>query len=495
MSLINITNLTFGYDGSYDNIFEDVSFQLDTAWKLGFTGRNGRGKTTFMKLLRGIYPYQGTISASVDFEYFPFEVEDKSINTIDIAYEKCPDLEYWELAKELNMLEVDDEVLYRPFESLSNGEQTKVLLCILFLKPNAFLLIDEPTNHLDMNAREAVARYLNKKSGFILISHDRAVLDNCIDHILSINRTGIEVQKGNFSSWQENKRRQDNFELAENERLKADIKHLSQAAKRTSDWSSKVEVSKKGTRNSGLRPDRGYIGHKAAKMMARSKAIEERREKAMMDKSALLKNIESADNLKITPLKYHSSQLLYLDNVSIAYDGKTICENVSFSVDSGDRVLLSGKNGCGKSSILKLICGEDISHCGNIHVGSNLKISVLPQNAEFLAGNLSDYAYENNIDESLFKAILRKLDFSRVQFEKNMENFSSGQKKKVLIAKSLCEQAHLYVWDEALNFIDIMSRIQIESLLTEFKPTMIFVEHDKTFADTTANKIVNIVKN
>ncbi len=494
MSLINIVGLTFAYDGSYDNIFEDVSFQLDTDWKLGFTGRNGRGKTTFMNLLLGKYSYQGIISASVDFEYFPYEVQDKSVNTIDIAYEKCPDLEYWEIAKELSLLDVDDEVLYRPFETLSNGEQTKVLLCILFLKANAFLLIDEPTNHLDMQAREVVAKYLNRKKGFILVSHDRAVLDNCIDHILSINLTGIEIQKGNFSSWQENKKRQDNFELAENERLKADIKHLSQAAKRTSDWSDKVESTKNGSKNSGLRPDRGYIGHKSAKMMARSKAIEERREKAVADKSALLKNIENADNLKISPLKYHSSQLLYLDNVAVSYDGKMVCENVSFSVNQGDRVLLSGKNGCGKSSILKLICGEDITHSGNIQTGSSIKISYLPQNADFLCGSLSDFAYDSNIDESLFKAILRKLDFSRLQFEKDMENFSSGQKKKVLIAKSLCEQAHIYVWDEALNFIDIMSRIQIEELLTEYEPTMIFVEHDKTFADKIANKVVEIIR-
>ena len=109
-------------------------------------------------------------------------------------------------------------------------------------------------------------------------------------------------------------------------------------------------------------------------------------------------------------------------------------------------------------------------------------------------GNLSDYAREKNIDESLFKAILRKMDFERLQFEKKMENLSEGQKKKVLIAASLCEKAHLYIWDEPLNFIDIFSRMQIENLIEAYCPTMIFVEHDRRFMKKIATKIVDIDK-
>jgi lincosamide and streptogramin A transport system ATP-binding/permease protein len=95
---------------------------------------------------------------------------------------------------------------------------------------------------------------------------------------------------------------------------------------------------------------------------------------------------------------------------------------------------------------------------------------------------------QNEIEESLFKAILRKLDFSRIQFEKDMASFSEGQKKKVLIAKSLCEKAHIHIWDEPLNFIDVISRMQIENLLLEFKPTIIFVEHDSMFCSNIATE-------
>ncbi len=171
MSLINVSNLTFGYDSSAENIFENVSFQIDTNWKLGFTGRNGRGKTTFLKLLLGEYEYTGTISSSVDFEYFPYSVSNMDMLTTDIIDEVCLSCEQWEFMRELSLLSVDDDVLYRPFYTLSNGERTKVLLAALFLRENSFLLIDEPTNHLDMQARQA-----DKSSGHAGAPNCRKIL-------------------------------------------------------------------------------------------------------------------------------------------------------------------------------------------------------------------------------------------------------------------------------------------------------------------------------
>ncbi|WP_028553019.1 Lsa family ABC-F type ribosomal protection protein [Paenibacillus sp. UNC451MF] len=492
MSLINVTNLTFAYEGSYDNIFENVNFQIDSDWKLGFTGRNGRGKTTFLNLLLGKYEYSGNISAHVDFEYFPFPVNNKENNTLDVIIDIFPDYVHWQLMRELSLLKVSEDVLFRPFDSLSNGEQTKVLLATLFIKENSFLLIDEPTNHLDIHARKLVSDYLKSKSGFILVSHDRSFLDNCVDHILSINKTNIEIQKGNFSSWWENKLRQDNFELAENEKLKKDIKRLSDSSKRTGNWSHEVEKTKNGTRNSGSKVDKGYIGHKAAKMMKRSKAIEQRQQSAINEKSKLLKNIESSDRLEISQLAFHENQLAELDHVSIFYGEKIVCNDVSFTMEQGERIALSGKNGSGKSSIIKLICGEDIKYTGAFRKDSQLRISYVSQDTSHLQGNLSDYAANSGIDESFFKTILIKLDFSRSQFEKDISSFSAGQKKKVLLAKSLSENAHLHIWDEPLNFIDVISRMQIEELLLEYSPTILFVEHDREFCENVATKIIEL---
>lgn len=495
MSLINISNLTFAYDGSADNIFENVSFQIDTDWKLGFTGRNGRGKTTFLNLLLGKYEYKGSISGEVIFEYFPFEIKDKTLKTIEIIDSLNHDYQMWELEREMSLLDIPEDVLYREFNTLSNGEQTKILLAVLFLKENRFLLIDEPTNHLDIEGREIVAEYLKSKKGFILVSHDRRFLDNCIDHILSINKANIEIQKGNFSSWQVNKEMQDNSEIAKNYKLKKDIKRLEQAAKRTSEWSDKKEEKKSKKSYGGRAPamiDKGFVGAKAAKMMKRSKNLEARQNSALEEKTKLLKNIELSESLKIKPEEYHSNRMVTLDKISIFYGEKEVCKDVSFTIEKGDRIALRGKNGSGKSTILKLILGEDLKYTGNLYRGSRIKISYVSQETSFLKGKLSNFAKNSGIDESLFRAILRKMDFSREQFDKDLSSYSGGQKKKVLIAKSLCERAHLYVWDEPLNFIDVLSRIQIEELILEFQPIIIFVEHDMVFSETIANKIIKL---
>lgn len=495
MSMISVQNLTFSYDNSYDNIFENVSFQIDTNWKLGFTGRNGRGKTTFFKLLMNKYEYKGKILSNINFEYFPFEINNYSELAINIIQEKSEleDYNYWKIQKELSFLDIDEEILYHPFNSLSGGEQIKILLVSLFLKENAFLLIDEPTNHLDIKTRKIVSNYLKSKKRFILISHDRQFLDNCIDHILCINKTNIEVQKGNFSSWYENKKRQDNFEMSQNEKLKKNIYKLENSAKQSAQWSNKLEKTKNNTRNSGLKPDRGYIGHKSAKMMKRSKNAEIKKQFAIKEKSNLLKNIESTSDLKINFLKYNSNRLLNLKNVSLFYSNKKICENINFEVNKGDRISLYGKNGCGKSTILNFINGNlKIKFKGIFEKSNALKISYISQDTSNLSGTLKNFAKLENVDESLFKTILNKLDFSRTQFEKDISNLSEGQKKKVLIAKSLCQKAHLYLWDEPLNFIDILSRIQIENLILKFNPTIVFVEHDENFVKDIATKIINL---
>jgi len=495
MSLIQVSNLTFAYDGTYDNIFDHASFQIDTNWRLGFTGRNGRGKTTFLNLLLGKYEYQGSISASVEFSYFPYTVTDKSVFAIDVVEEIHPDYEYWRLAKEMNALQLSEEVLYRPYETLSNGEQTKLQLAVLFSKENNFLLIDEPTNHLDIRGRDLVSRYLNSKKGFILVSHDRAFLDGCVDHILSINKAGIEVQRGSFSSWWENKQRRDAFELAENEKLKKEISRLEETAREKANWSDQAENKKIGfnprvtEKSIGRRP---YEAAKAKKMMTRSKAIEARQTAAIEEKSKLLKNIEQSDTLKIFQTPFHLKKLAQLKDISIRYGDTPICQHISFTIEQGDRICLRGPNGSGKSSIIKLLIGQDIPYTGELRLGTGLEISYVSQDTSGLTGKLSDFARDSGINESLFLAMLAKLDVPKAQMEKDMASLSAGQKKKVLLAKSICEPKHLHIWDEPMNYIDVISRMQIEELLLEFKPTILFVEHDRAFCENIATKTIEL---
>lgn len=478
MSQITVSHLTFAYEGAFDAVFEDVSFVLDTDWRLGLTGRNGRGKTTLLRLLTGALDARGAIAASVPMLYFPFAVDDPDDETGAILARLLPDCPAWRIRREFSLLGLDESVLFRAFSTLSNGEQTKVLLAGLFLHEGAFFLIDEPTNHLDAAGRRLLGEYLAGKRGFLLVSHDRDLLDCCADHMLALNRCGVDVLQGNFSVWEEQRRLREERERARNAELARDIKRLDEAARRTADWSRRAEREKFGQGS----VDRGFLGAQAARTMKRSKVTQARLQRAAAEKRTLLRDVEEAEALKLRPLPWgKSGPLVHAEGLSLFYGARPVLEGLTVTLRAGERVAVTGANGCGKSTLLKAVCGQEIAFTGTLALGAGLVISHVPQDASFLRGTAREYARQAGVDEAFYLTLLRKLGFARAQFEKDMADYSAGQKKKALLARSLCERAHLYVWDEPLNYIDVLSRMQIEQLLLEYRPTMLFVEHDAAF--------------
>lgn len=508
MSQIRADNLTFSYDGSFEPVFENASFTLDTDWKLGLIGRNGKGKTTLLRLLTGELSGKDSLARSVPVAYFPYPItaemlEQTAADFIDKLRDGC---ESWRVICELSELHEDAEILYRPFSTLSHGQRTKVLLAILFSGENDFLLIDEPTNHLDALARENVRQYLSSKKGFILVSHNRDLLDACTDHILVLNRKTIMVQSGNFSCWRENQQRRDQFAEAENEKHRKQIRKLRQAAKRTADWADKSERTKIGfdpiKENDRCISTRSYIGAKTKKMQSRVKQTEHRIEREIAAKEGLLQDIEETAVLKMLPLTHHKDALLTLRDCSLQYEGteQPVCSNLSFTLHQGERIALHGANGCGKSTLMRVILqktgilppNETLHIRGMCETASGLIVSYVPQDTSFLRGSIPEFCTERGLDRSLFCAVLRQLDLSRAQLAKDFSEYSAGQKKKVLLAASLLTPAHLYIWDEPLNFIDIFSRMQLEDVLKAFQPTMLFAEHDIRFRETAATQILTL---
>ena len=510
MAQIQVSNLTFSYDGSSDDVFTDTSFNIDTDWKLGLIGRNGKGKTTLLNLLLGKYEYQGKISTNAGFDYFPYPVseEDLATNATDLIERWKPQVEIWQVLIQMNLMSMDPECLYRPFGTLSFGERTRVMLAVLFSGENEFLLIDEPTNHLDGVARCIIKSFLAAKKGFILVSHDRDLLDGVCDHVLVLNRSTVEVQSGNFSSWWENKEKRDAFNLSENEKHLKEIGKLKKAADRSGRWADKNEKTKIGfdpvKDHDRSISTRSFIGAKTKKMQARVKAYESRIDREIEEQEGLLQDIERVKDLKMHPVDHHKDVLVDARELTLRYpeNDHSLFEALNFQVKQGERVVLSGSNGCGKSSLIGAILSRsgfsgremdtEILVSGELDVASGMIISYVNQDTSFLTGTARKFCAERGLDESLFFTALRHLGFEREQFVKDMEDYSEGQKKKVLIAASLITPAHLYVWDEPLNYIDVFSRMQIEKLIQVYEPTMLIVEHDVRFQEMVATKTVSI---
>lgn len=497
MSKIEIKNLTFGYDGQAKPLFEQANFLLDSQWKLGLVGRNGRGKTTLLRLLQGQLPYQGTIQQHQQFSYFPQPISDKSQLTFYVLAE-ISGAEQWQIEREMSQLGLAADLLWRPFNTLSGGEQTKVLLAVLFIEDGAFPLIDEPTNHLDLQGRQQVAVYLQqKRQGFIVVSHDRLFLNEVTDHTLAIEKNQISSYQGNFATYEAQKQLSDNFEQAQNSKLKKDIGRLKQTAAEKAKWSQAREGDKYGDprkKGSGAVYDTGFIGARAARTMKRSKHLAQRMENEISEKERLLKNTEQVDPLSMAFSPSHHQRLLTVDQLQLGYE-QPLFQPLSFDLQQGQRLALVGPNGAGKSTIVRQLLGQFTgSVSGQVQQPAQLQISYVRQDYEDNQGTLMDFAEAQGLDYTVFLNNLHKLGMPRDVFNTRIELMSMGQRKKVELAKSLSLPAELYIWDEPLNYLDVFNQEQLEQLISAVQPTMLLIEHDQTFIERVATKVVALEK-
>ena len=398
MSNIEIKNLSFRYENSSSEIFTNLNLDLDSSWKLGLVGRNGKGKTTFLNLLRGKLKGKGQIQTKIDFTYFPLRVK----NSKNIAFFELQDqisLEQWKLEKELNQMWVDSSLIWQPFESLSGGEKTKILLAASFTQENSFPLIDEPTNHLDEISRKQISEYLKEKSsGYIVVSHDRDFLSEVSNHILALENNQIHLYKGNYASYEATKEKRDNFNIHKNNKLKREIDELNKSRQKIQTFSQKSENKKNAYahQKTELIPnlDKGFLGHKAAKIMKRSKNVERRMEKDINAKQDLLTNIEKVEELSINFVPNYHHQVLKVQDLGLKIEDKQLFDDLSFSVNKNEIVVLAGKNGAGKSTFLKYLLDrtKGIKIKGKVELTNNLKISYLSQEFAQYQGSLKNFA-------------------------------------------------------------------------------------------------------
>ncbi|MBE6024425.1 MAG: ABC-F family ATP-binding cassette domain-containing protein [Cellulosilyticum sp.] len=525
MEKIILNKVSYHYEDFYNPVYENIDLVIKTDWKLGLIGRNGRGKTTLLRLLKGeLEPTSGKMNVPVEVEYFPYKNECGYTITRDIIKENVAQLksmedtmdaiisandesrfdeyshlqeQYLELdgyemesmiLKEMDDIGLDSELLDREFESLSGGEKTRIMLLTLFLRKKTFVLMDEPTNHLDDEGKEAVIAYLQKKKGFIVVSHDRAFLDQVIDHVLSINKKDITIEKGNYSSWKHNKDKREAYELRTKERLEEEIAQMERSAKTNRFWGELGNAQRYQFAGNGR-------ANGVETYMRQAKRSETRVQEHIDQKKQLLQNYEEVKALVMEQKDdIEEKCLIKIKELTFKYpDGtKQVIKGFNFEVHAGERIWVKGKNGAGKSTFLKLLSGRIQNEA--IEYADGLQIAMVSQEPEWKKGYIKE-AFEDRGLEVIYQRFLELCDYFELPddfLKRPLETYSSGELKKINIAKALAEENHIILFDEPLNYMDTYFSEQLERAILEYQPTIIFVEHDAYFGKTIATKTIQL---
>lgn len=491
MSTITIQRMSFAYPGQ-SPLFHDCHLDLSTTWKLGLLGRNGRGKTTLMKILLGKRDYQGTVNLPVQCVYYPLTIKDKDQFAGEALLDACQEsqLEQWQIEKELNLMHADPAILWQPYSTLSGGERTKCQLAALFAQPGKFLLLDEPTNHLDMPSRQQVADYLrHKQQGLIIISHDQHFLDQVINHTLVIERQHLILEQGNYSTYLNQKQRRDTQAIHTNHQLQAAIHQLQQSRQQHQQWAQQAENEKRHNSHA----DKGFIGAKAARMMKKTVTTTHRLDQAIQERQGLMTEVEKIEPLTLHLQETHHQRLLALQDLFLQINGRQLFQPISLVVHQHEQVALLGPNGVGKSSIIQAIRGDFPGTIqGQIEIAHQLQISYVRQDYTSNHGSLESFAKDHHLSYEELLNVLRKLGLSRQTFNVPIQEMSMGQQKKVELARSLVTPAQLYIWDEPVNYLDIANQQQLIQVIHDFQPPLLFVEHDQHFINAVATRRVHV---
>lgn len=517
---IRINNLSFSYDKPYKEIFEGVNLEINYNWKTVIVGKNGRGKSTLLKLIKGELECQrGSIVAEREFLYFPYEVNDMDIRVIDLIkdiagpyrdYEKKIEeylnigsdeglVRYGEVEEEyrsiggyelenkieieLNKLNLSKNLLKVSYGTLSGGEKTKVQLLAFFINNNTFPLLDEPTNHLDILGRKVIAEYLSTKEGFICISHDSNFLDRIGDHIIDIDdKRGIKISNSKFSNYFDERSNMEMREREKNIELKKSIKAKLVSFDEKKSWS----MNKEKEVSSSF--DKGFVSARAARLMQKAKNVERRLNREIEEKEELVKKFEKEYEIKFIYEKNLVKEILRVDNLNISYGEKTIIDKLSFKLLEGERIAIVGKNGSGKSSILRKI-DEGLD---GIYLDNRMTYSLINQEIIYGKISLREHLYREKIDYKEFGRFLASFDMRGEVLDRSLDEFSQGEKRKIALAKSIFSKAHFYLWDEPLNFLDYKEIDKVKKAILKYKPTMIFVEHNLDFVNSVATKIIEL---
>lgn len=509
----------------FKKIFDSFDLEIISGEKVGLIGPNGCGKSTLFKLItKEEVPSSGIVTtrkgAKVGFlpqmpmlpnenisvsEFLSSSFEEiyriskemrllecemtnsqnedmeKILNRYGVLQQRFDDLGGYLIDSKINEIcnkfGIDSELLERDFSKLSGGEKTIVCFAKIMLSDPDILLLDEPTNNLDIDTLEWLEKFLQNYTGTILMSsHDRYFLDKVATKIVLIERGKSEIFHGNYS-----------YYLKENE------KRILSEFEQYKDQQKMIDAMKKKIKQ--LQEFGSKASPSGESFFKRAASIQKR-----LDKIELLNKPETAKEI---PLNFQMTnrsgkQVLAVHDLNLSIDDKTLLEQVSFDVLFKDRTCLMGKNGCGKSTLIKHIIdlynGE--SHDGNdIKIGSNVLIGYIPQVIEFDddTKTLLEVARKTfNGTETQLRSSLAKFLFYGNDVFKRVNMLSGGEKVRLKLFELMQQNINFLIMDEPTNHIDITTREVLESALSEFQGTILFISHDRYFINEIAKKVLYV---
>jgi len=518
MQILSVNDLSANY--GFGTLFDGICFTLNEGERISIVGPNGCGKSTLLKIIAGIekatngqvsikkgakvsYLDQTGASKSdprvvseilkesfgdlYDISKYLKVLEDEMeknpsdtniVNKYCNLIEKFSQLGGYEMDAEINTvlngLKLETKILNQVYNDLSGGEKTLVQLAkILITKPD-LLLLDEPTNHLDIERIEWLENYINNfKGASVIVSHDRYFLDKMCNKLLDLETKEGEVYNTNYSGFLEEKER--NFE-----KQLANYKDQQQLIK-------KLETEMKWFAERGMQTN-------SSTLTARAHALQTRIDK-IRDNAIVRPVKRKKTNMEFQEVSKSGKRIITVNDFSVLLpNGDILIDDISFDVTAGEHIALLGPNGCGKSTVIKSILGENsLEYIGDIEIGPSVKIGYIPQMVQFPDDKktlLEYFRCVTGLPEQRIRQILVGFQFYNDDIKKKVGNLSGGERMKIKLAELLQNSVNALILDEPTNHIDIDTKEVFEKALDDFSGTVLFISHDRYFINKFADKII-----